>query len=135
MKKALLVILGIIAGYFFSVLLSISTTYLMRSIFEVASVEHPPLYYKLFDLAYSLCYLSLAAYIATWISKSKIAPIMYGTIFLIFSILVLVKGLDTTNPVWYQVTYIILVLPITFLGGYLRLRNIEPIKQSVSTSS
>lgn len=130
MKKSLWILLGIVTAYVLSMVLSSSTTYMMRSLFHVASLEHPPFYYKLFDLSYSLFYVGLAAYVATWIAKSKIAPIIFGVVFFILSIIVLVGRWDSNNPIWYQISYMILVLPTTLLGGYLRWKNFKKIDES-----
>lgn len=135
MKKILFIILGVIVAYLTTMILSSSTTYLLRSLFEVASSENPPFYYLAFDLTYAMFYIGVGAYAGTWVGKHKLTFLVYGGINVLFNFTFLITGMDAIHPLWYQITATLLAFPMAYIGGQIKLKNIKAKNQNSSAET
>lgn len=130
-KKYLLIFLGVIGGYAVSLVLSPTTTAIIHKLWPTAASQNPPAVYLFVDLLYSTLYLMVGAYVAAWIAKSISSSIILGIIFCGLSIATLVAEMDTIQPRWYYWFFIIVSIPATYFGGYLRIHK-TPFREKVA---
>lgn len=122
-KKTLWIIGGVLGGYIVNLVLASSTTALLHNIWPASAAQDPGFLVKLVDVTYSTLYLVVGAYAAAWISNNISSSVAYGTIFFILGIVTLLSGMDTVNPLWYQLYFIVMAIPAAYAGGILRIRK------------
>ena len=129
---------AVFAGLLFIVVLSILTDVVMH-----ATGVYPPWFQYMPDslfllaTAYRIVYSILGSYLTARLAPHR--PMLHALILGVVGVLLSSAGaLSTWNkgpefgPKWYPITLIVMAIPLAWVGGKLRVKQVEASRQSVS---
>lgn len=122
-------ILGVGVGFLIAAILTAITMVILEALFPGSYNPRallPSSGWAVLNLIYTFVYLAGGGYVTALIagrSEVKQALIM-GGMTTVFGLLTFVASLGV-QPLWYQLTLVLIPLPATWLGGRVRLRRKE----------
>lgn len=117
------VTLAIIAGYVATLLLAVATTAILQLFVPEAITQHPPAWYEVFDLGYSVGYMAIGGFTAAMIGRSTRASTVLAAIFLALGVMGAISGMDPVHSAPYQWAAALLGPAAILAGGQIMLQR------------